>query len=163
KRRDHGDASAVEGRVEARVADAVDEAREDEGQRGSPDPRNRLRPERDDEQDHERGRDERGSRGDEAGNLVSARGPAHEAVAVRDGPITPTARVNRIWLMPGAKRPVTKNAQVSRQTSPEKSPLATASAAQQMQETNVVTREAASASIGGLSARRIVTASAPND
>ena len=34
-------------------------------------------------------------------------------MAVRDGPMTPTARVNRIWLIPGAKSPVTKNGQVS--------------------------------------------------
>ena len=83
--------------------------------------------------------------------------------AVRDGPITPTARVNRIWLIPGANSPVTKNGQVSTQSSPEKSPFRTASTTQNIPARNVVTSEAASASIGGWSERRIVTASAPND
>ena len=35
-------------------------------------------------------------------------------MAVREGPMTPTARVNRIWLIPGANNPVTKNGHVSR-------------------------------------------------
>ena len=34
------------------------------------------------------------------------------AIAVRDGPMTPTERVNRIWLIPGANSPVRKNGHV---------------------------------------------------
>ena len=51
-------------------------------------------------------------------------------MAVRDGPMTPTERVNRIWLIPGANNPVTKNGHVSRQATPEKSPVTSASSAQ---------------------------------
>src|SRR5919107_611035 len=83
--------------------------------------------------------------------------------AVRDGPITPTARVKRIWLMPGANSPVTKNGHVSAQSNPVRSPVATASTMQHKPARNVVTSDAASASSGGCSERRIVTASAPND
>src|SRR5690349_7300083 len=83
--------------------------------------------------------------------------------AVRDGPISPTARVKKIWLMPGAKSPVTKNGHVSAQSRPEKSPFAAASATQPPPATKVVTSDAVSASTGGCNARRIVTASAPND
>ena len=51
-------------------------------------------------------------------------------MAVREGPMTPTARVNRIWLIPGANNPVTKNGHVSRHSTPEKSPVTSASSAQ---------------------------------
>ena len=83
--------------------------------------------------------------------------------AVRDGPITPTARVKRIWLIPGANSPVTKNGQVSTQSNPVRSPVTTARTTQHTPARNVVTSEAASASSGGCRASRIVTASAPND
>src|SRR5207253_4209425 len=85
-------------------------------------------------------------------------GPTPTKTAVRDGPITPTARVNRIWLMPGAKRPVTKNGHVSTHAKPDKSLVVTASTTQQTPARNVVTSEAVTASIGGWSETRIVTA-----
>ena len=90
-------------------------------------------------------------------------GETPTSTAVREGPIAPTARVKRIWLIPGAKSPVTKNGQVSAHAKPERSPVATASTTQQRPARNVVTSEAVTASIGGWSERRIVTASAPND
>src|SRR5262249_62193965 len=65
--------------------------------------------------------------------------------------------------MPGANRPVTRNGQVAPQSSPEKSRLPSASATQQTPARTVVTSDAASASSGGCSASRIVTASAPNE
>ena len=68
-------------------------------------------------------------------------------MAVREGPITPTARVKRIWLIPGANSPVTKNGHVSPQATPEKSPVTSASGAQTTQAMTVVTSEAASASM----------------
>ena len=74
-------------------------------------------------------------------------------IAVRDGPMTPTARVNRIWLIPGAKSPVTKNGQVSFQATSAKSPVRSASVAQMTQAMTVVTSDAASASMPRASAR----------
>src|SRR5262245_48831699 len=65
--------------------------------------------------------------------------------------------------MPGANKPVTKNGHVSPQSSPGKSLAATARTTQNAPARNVVTSDAASASIGGTNASRIVTASAPND
>src|SRR5262249_10536135 len=83
--------------------------------------------------------------------------------AVRDGPINPTAPVKKIWLIPGAKKPVTKNGHVPAQWKPEKSPVAAARMTQHAPARKVVTSDAVSASSGGSNARRIVTASAPNE
>src|SRR3954470_1820709 len=83
--------------------------------------------------------------------------------AVRDGPMSPTARVKKIWLIPGANKPVTKNGHVSAQSRLEKSCLATARTMQQTPARNVVTSEAVSASSGGCNASLMVTASAPKE
>ena len=71
--------------------------------------------------------------------------------------------VERAFSLAGANKPVTKNGHVSAQSSPEKSPDATARPTQRAPARNVVTSDAASASSGGCRASRIVTASAPND
>ena len=68
-------------------------------------------------------------------------------MAVREGPMRPMERVNRIWLIPGANNPVTKNGHVSRHATPEKSPITSASNAQMTPATTVVTSAAASASM----------------
>src|SRR5205807_5454784 len=80
---------------------------------------------------------------------------------VREGPMTPTARVNRIWLIPGANNPVTKKGHVSFQTTFEKSPVAADRKAQIKHAITVVTNAAASVSMPRASASRIVTARAP--
>src|SRR5207237_6839005 len=82
-------------------------------------------------------------------------------IAVREGPMTPTARVNRIWLIPGANNPVTKNGHVSFHTTFEESPVTTDRKAQIKHAITVVTNAAASVSMPRASARRIVTARAP--
>src|SRR4051812_19763367 len=83
--------------------------------------------------------------------------------AVRDGPISPPARVKKIWLIPGANKPVTKNGHVSAQSRPEKSCLATARTMQQTPARNVVTSEAVSASSGGGEAGLVVGGGGPDE
>jgi hypothetical protein len=83
--------------------------------------------------------------------------------AVRDGPMTPTPRVKKIWLMPGANKPVTKKGHVSLQTRAEKSSRTTANSKQIAPAKTVVTSEPASASNPSARAMLIVTASAPKE
>src|SRR5207249_3696903 len=78
ERRDDRDSTAVERRVQTRVADSVDEPGEHERTGRAPNALDGVRAQGDDEKDHDRCGDERSRRGDEPRNVIAPGGPANK-------------------------------------------------------------------------------------